>query len=134
LKISGLYYAGKYDDTGLDDATKNRMIGMVSYQGDKFTVAGQYLTSNDKGKTGAGFGGFGILKLTDKISPFFRYETFDPNTDTDSKNDEHTRIIAGVSYKLAKKVVVAIDYQSEDYKSPDDTDKSALYLHMRVKY
>lgn len=132
LKLSSLYYAGLYDDTGLSDATKNRIVGLVSYQADKFTVAGQYLTSDDKGKKGAGYGGFVICKHIDKISPFIRYETFDPDTDKD--DDEHTRIIGGVSYKLAEKVVVALNYQGKDYKSKAKTDSSAVYLNMRVKY
>ncbi|MFQ5867966.1 MAG: hypothetical protein ACE5IT_08270 [bacterium] len=129
LKLNALYYAGKYDTTGLADATKNRIVGMVSYQADRLTVAAEYLTSDDKGTKGAGGGGFGIFKATDRISPFIRYEIFDPKDD-----DEHTRIIVGVSYKLRKKVVAAIDYQSEDYKSSAMTDTAQLYLHMRINY
>lgn len=132
LKLNVLYYVGKYDTIGLADDTKNRIVGLISYQADKFTVAGELLTSDDKGTKGSGFGGFGILKLNDKVSPFLRYETFDPDTGT--SGDEHTRIIAGVSYKLAKKVVAAVNYQNIDYKLSTATDTSALYFHMRVKY
>ena len=104
---------------------------MLSYQADKFTVAGEVLTTDDNGKTGSGYGGFGLLKM-DKFTPFVRYETFDPDTDT--TDDEHTRILGGVSYRISKKVVAAIDYISKDYKDSAKIDASAVYFHMRVKY
>ena len=104
---------------------------LLSYQADKFTLAAEHLTSDDKGTDGEGTGGFGILKLG-KFSPFARIERFDP--DTNKNNDEHTRIIGGLNYKMADRVVVAADYQATNYKNSATTDTKALYLHMRVRF
>lgn len=127
LKINADYYGGRSDSGGV----KDRVVGLLSYQGDKLTLAGEYLTANDSGTHGAGYGGFLLVKLG-KFTPFARYELYDP--DDEEKDDNHSRMIVGVSHKYTDNIDVALDCQLVDFSASDITDTSIVYAHFRVKY
>jgi hypothetical protein len=128
LKVNIGQVIGK-DDAALTD--KNRTVALISYQADKFTVAAETLMSKDAAINGSGIGAFVLLKLGG-VTPFIRYDSWDPDTAT--AQDDHTRIIGGISFKLDDKVSAAIDYQKTDNTNPATADDSKVYFHTRMKY
>ena len=74
-----------------------------------------------------GFSGFTYFNAFDKVSPFFRYDSFDKNTD--DHDDAETHLIGGLEYKVNKKFKLAFDYQEKS-----KGDEKLLFLHTQVKY
>ncbi|MBE0645340.1 MAG: hypothetical protein IH600_14755 [Bacteroidetes bacterium] len=65
-----------------------------------------YLTPGAERSAQAGFGvsAFAWLALTDDIRLVGRYDTYDPNTESDAKNDVRSLLVAALDFKAADNV------------------------------
>ncbi len=153
LKVTGMYYKGASSVTSTDYASgalKNDVIGlMLSYQGDQFTLAAEYL-ANSKAVASAGkiidslaftqnvISLFGELKapgsMKEDLSLFARVDLFTPTSldisgvtaaTATASNTKNTFLVAGVAYKASKAVTLAADYQGTTFGNPLATQYGA---------
>jgi len=124
--------------------TTNLAFG--SFESEPIVLTGQYYWgkgqqngANETEKDGYSF--FTELKLynmfkdpMNRFSVIGRYDHFDPNTD--QKDDENNRYIAGVAYYLDKphKNMVLVDYDHVDYKESGKKDDHRGQLTLQVAY
>jgi hypothetical protein len=110
-------------------------VGMVSYQAPRFTVYGQYMTSQDneagtfatgasslayRGLTTQGWSVFGMVKLpvsADRLALYARYGAIDPDKDNKVAGGKHdvTSTTGGASYAVAKGNLVIVAYDVIHY-------------------
>jgi hypothetical protein len=124
--------------------TTNLAFG--SFESEPVVLTGQYYWgrgqqngANETKKDGYSF--FTELKLynmfkdpINKFSLIGRYDHFDPNTDI--KDDENNRYIAGVGYYLDKphKNMFLVDYDHVDYKASGKSDDHRIQLTLQVAF
>ena len=137
LQFSYFGTTGKGNKDSEPDWSTN--LGFVSFEHKYATLTGSYFTGtgsqgggdeNDKD----GYSVFAEVKPTDKFSLIGRYDRFDPNTDV--KNDENNRYIAGVAYMLDKphKNMVLLDYETVTYEQDGKSDDNRLQLTLQVSF
>ena len=113
----------------------NLNVGMVSYQAPRFTVYGQYITSQDNqagtfvtgsaplavtGLTTQGYSAFGMVKLpiaADRLAIYGRYNALDSDKDNKVAGGKHdvTSTTGGVSYDIAKGNMFIVAYDVIHY-------------------
>lgn len=122
--------------------TTNLAFG--SFESEPIVLTGQYYWgkgqqngANETEKDGYSF--FTELKLynmfkdpVNRFSVIGRYDHFDP--DTNNKDDENTRYIAGLAYYLDKphKNMILLDYDTVDYKQAGKKDDKRIQLTLQV--
>jgi len=122
--------------------TTNLAFG--SFESEPIVLTGQYYWgkgqqngANETEKDGYSF--FTELKLynmfkdpMNRFSVIGRYDHFDP--DTNNKDGENTRYIAGLAYYLDKphKNMVLLDYDTVDYKQHGRSDDKRIQLTLQV--
>ncbi len=122
--------------------TTNLAFG--SFESEPIVLTGQYYWGkgqqngvNETEKDGYSF--FTELKLynmfkdpMNRFSVIGRYDHFDP--DTNNKDDENTRYIAGLAYYLDKphKNMILLDYDTVDYKQTSKKDDKRIQLTLQV--
>lgn len=103
-----------------DGGTRNRGYGMLSYQTKLYTLAAEYMTSTDSTAASTETKGsllsvFGVYQRPEsKVGFMARVDRLDPNTSVtpatpNPASSVQTRLIAGVSYLLAKNVRILVD-------------------------
>ena len=142
LQLTYFGTTGKGNTDAEPDWTTNLAFG--SFESEPVVLTGQYYWgkgqqngSNETDKDGYSF--FTELKLynmfkdpMNRFSVIGRYDHFDPNTD--QKDDENNRYIAGVAYYLDKphKNMVLLDYDHVDYKASGKKDDNRVQLTLQV--
>ena len=122
--------------------TTNLAFG--SFESEPIVLTGQYYWgkgqqngANETEKDGYSF--FTELKLynmfkdpMNRFSVIGRYDHFDP--DTNNKDDENTRYIAGLAYYFDKphKNMILLDYDNVDYKQTGKKDDHRVQLTLQV--
>lgn len=145
LKITFMDYMGSNLATAADQSTgaiKNNILGaMLSYQGEQFNLAAEYLSRQtgttksgvilDSTNTASVISIFGSVKapgeLKEYLELFARVDMYTPtNADISSvtdatanaNNTKNTLIIAGLAWKPAAKLTLALDYQGTSFSHP----------------
>ncbi|MEW6002853.1 MAG: hypothetical protein AB1638_09445 [Nitrospirota bacterium] len=142
LQLTYFGITGKGNTDAEPDWTTNLAFG--SFESEPIVLTGQYYWgkgqqngSNETKKDGYSF--FTELKLynmfkapMNRFSVIGRYDRFDPNTD--QKDDENNRYIAGVAYYLDKphKNMFLVDYDHVDYKASGKKDDKRVQLTLQV--
>ncbi len=135
LQFSYLGVTGK----GNTDEEPNWTVNLpfVSYEHEYVTLTGQYYwgTGNQKGEDENdkdGYSFFAEIKANKKFSLIGRYDYFDPNSD--AKNDENERYIAGIVYHFYKqhKNMIVLDYDHVKYKDSTKEDDTRIQLTLQV--
>ena len=142
LQLTYFGITGKGNTAANPDWTTNLAFG--SFESEPLVVTGQYYWgkgqhdgSNETKKDGFSF--FTELKLynmfkdpINRFSMIGRYDHFDPNTD--QKDDDNNRYIAGVAYYLDKphKNMFVADYDHVDYKAIGKKDDHRVQLTLQV--
>ena len=142
LQLTYFGTTGKGNTDAEPDWTTNLAFG--SFESEPVVLTGQYYWgkgqqngSNETDKDGYSF--FTELKLynmfknpINRFSVIGRYDHFDPNTDT--KDDENTRYIAGVAYYLDKphKNMILIDYDTVNYEQSGMKDDKRIQGTLQV--
>jgi len=68
-------------------------------------------------RTGMGLSAFGSYNFSEELSTVGRYDYYDPNTDTDVKNDSRNWFIFSLNYKPDEKVTISPNVIIETYES-----------------
>jgi hypothetical protein len=142
LQLTYFGTTGKGNTDAEPDWTTNLAFG--SFESEPVVLTGQYYWgkgqqngSNETDKDGYSF--FTELKLynmfknpINRFSVIGRYDHFDPNTDT--KDDENTRYIAGVAYYLDKphKNMILLDYDTVNYEQSGIKDDKRIQVTLQV--
>jgi hypothetical protein len=133
FRVTGFGSFGK--PTGGGD--RNRYIGQVSYKTTRFTVAGEYASTQDSlaastvVSKGAIMSVFGVYHIPNsKFALLGRWDSFDP--DTKVSNNKQTRIIAGASAQLSPnlRILANVDMLSHEAGDPKlfiDARNQALF-------
>ncbi|MDO8721092.1 MAG: hypothetical protein Q7J31_02560, partial [Syntrophales bacterium] len=115
------------DATDYPDFKAN--IAQVSLQHELFTIMGQYYWGDATATSEEDFGrkaylveAFARIPRAEKVRVFGRYLYNDPNTDKD--NDTSKKIVAGLSYDLAKEFMPFVAFEKRTY---DTTAAGADY-------
>lgn len=119
-------------------------LAFGSFESEPIVLTGQYYWgkgqqngANETEKDGYSF--FTELKLynmfkdpMNRFSVIGRYDHFDP--DTNNKDDENTRYIAGLAYYLDKphKNMILLDYDTVNYKQAGKKDDKRVQLTLQV--
>lgn len=130
LKLNLYAQQGNYDK----DQDRDRLLGGVSYESEKWNAMGTLETAKDKGVDADGFSIHTVMSLSPEKWVFARYDDWDPNTDV--ADDARSRLILGYGYKVADGVRAAIDYQTTLQQAEGITNKnqSALFYHLEIKF
>jgi polyhydroxyalkanoate synthesis regulator phasin len=142
LQLTYFGITGKGNTSANPDWITNLAFG--SFESEPVVVTGQYYWgkgqqdgSNETKKDGYSF--FTELKLynmfknpINRFSMIGRYDHFDP--DTNQKDDDNNRFIAGVAYYLDKphKNMLVLDYDHVDYKASGKKDDNRIQLTLQV--
>jgi hypothetical protein len=142
LQLTYFGITGKGNTADNPDWVTNLAFG--SFESEPVVVTGQYYWgkgqqdgSNENKKDGYSF--FTELKLYNmfkeswnRFSVIGRYDHFDPNTD--QKDNENDRYIAGICYYLDKphKNMFVLDYDHVDYKESGKKDDYRVQLTLQV--
>jgi hypothetical protein len=142
-----LYYS--YDLTGpAQNSDRVRALGMLSFQNTPLTAGAQYIAGQQSAGGGApqikssGASLFGYVNLPvsapscniKTVRVLARVDLYDPNTDSAAKNDNQTRIVAGVAVKPNDKMMMVADYQSLKTDKPGAVATQALFLNWEAKF
>ncbi|HET9985811.1 MAG TPA: hypothetical protein VFQ38_19590 [Longimicrobiales bacterium] len=134
LRLSGYGHLGKFGDGGARD----RAIGMLSYRSRLLTLAAEYglarngLALRDsagvlvgtRDQDGHLFSAFGTLSVPGTpVGIIARVDAVDP--DIEVRRDAFTRLIGGVSYRLAPNVRLLADLEHTDFQGPPPTPAAA---------
>ncbi len=111
---------------------RDRYLGMISWKSKMLTLAGEAGRTSDglpavKGRVVAFYGT--LSPENSKLGLIGRVDLLDPNTD--AANDQTTRIIAGVSYKLSPNVLLLANLDHVSYQgtpSPAQDARSSTLL------
>jgi hypothetical protein len=118
---------------GTPTSKRNRYMGIISYGTPLFTVAGEYLSTDDAEKLGSGAAVYGNVSILDMATLFARASQFDPDMDTN--NDDHTRVILGAEKGIADGVKLALDYQRLAPNSASSkSDMAVVKANMEIKF
>lgn len=109
------------DTTDYPDFKAN--IAQVSLQHELFTIMGQYYWGDGTATSQEDFSrkaylveGFVRIPKAEKVRVFGKYLYNDPNTD--KGNDSSKKIVAGLSYDVAKEFMPFIAYEKRTYDTP----------------
>jgi polyhydroxyalkanoate synthesis regulator phasin len=142
LQLSYFGITGKGNTDANPDWITNLAFG--SFESEPVVLTGQYYWGKGN-QSGAdenkkdGYSFFTEVKLysmfkssLNRFSIIGRYDHFDPNTD--NKDDENSRYIAGIAYYLDKphKNMFMVDYDTVDYKDPSKQDDKRIQLTLQV--
>jgi len=96
-------------EVGGPDDPQSFGLGSVGFKSDMVAVLVDYLMVFESGSTGQGVGLALVPSIPDIVDFPVRVDWYDPNTDIDA--DSATRVLAGLSRTVAKKVRVAGVYE-----------------------
>lgn len=146
LRLTGFAQLGKA--TGGSDRT--RAVGTLSYSTNALTLGTQYAVMQDSTLASPETKGrlisvFGTYNLKDRPVGFMgRVDRLDPDRDRNPTvasldASEQTRVIAGVTYQLAKNVKLLLDadvvsLQNGPGPNSFQAANRSLYLHAEIKY
>ena len=68
-------------------------------------------------KNALGVSVFGSYNFTQDLAAVARYDTFDPNSDSNFKGDSRNYLLAGLNWKVDKNVMIMPNVQYETYES-----------------
>jgi hypothetical protein len=146
LRLTGFAHVGKA--TG--GAERRRTVGMLTYVNSKLTLGAQYalmqdstLASNEtKGRMVSAFGHYTFPGRP--LGVMGRLDRWDPDTDVspatpDLAASEQTRVIAGVSYQVARNFRLLVDADVVSLQNGPGTNafeaaNRSVYLHAEIKY
>lgn len=86
----------------------------LASQSNAYTPPGGSLSS----RSARGISLFGSYNLRPELAVVLRYDTYDPNTDGSAKGDGRTYVIAGLSYKADRSVLITPNILYESYQAP----------------
>jgi hypothetical protein len=120
LRLTGYGQTGRPTGGG----TRQRLVGVLSYKSKLLTLAGEAAVTKDSVLTtpvsaerkGRVISSFGVLRLPPGYKLHFigRVDLVDPDTDTG--DDRHTRVIAGVGYQLTPNLRLLADLDQVSYQ------------------
>jgi hypothetical protein len=131
-------------------ADRTRTVGMLSYVSTALTLGAQYALMQDstlasnatKGRMISVFGHYAFPGRA--VGVMGRLDRWDPDTDlspasADVAASEQTRVIAGVSYQLARNVKLLFDADVVTLQNGPGTNafeaaNRSVYLHAEIKY
>jgi hypothetical protein len=96
-------------EVGGPDDPMSFVLGSVGFKSDAITFMGDYAMVMQSGNTGQGAGLALVPSIPDLVEIPVRVDWFDPSTDLEG--DSATRIMAGLSREVAKKVRLAGMYE-----------------------
>ncbi|MEX2181938.1 MAG: hypothetical protein WD771_07845 [Gemmatimonadaceae bacterium] len=146
LRLTGFALVGQA--TG--GTARTRTVGMVSYQTTSLLLGAQVALTQDSTDASARTKGrmmslFGTLEIPD--GPFGlmgRLDRWDPDTDLNPAAgtpaaSEQTRVIGGISYRLARNVKLLLDgdvvlLQNDPGNNAFQAANRSIYVHAEIKY
>lgn len=155
FSLGASYLFGKQkpeDPTATKDDEKTRYGFDAEVHVGNLLLQGEYLYGNDKGSytEGGGCGGTPTIKIGDKersgyfvqamymtpwnLQPIVKYESYDPNISTDSKDDIKNIMTFGLSYFLNDWTRLQVNYlYKAEESAASEIPNDCLLLQLQVK-
>ncbi len=146
LRLTGYASIGRANG----DAVRNRFVGLLSYQSKTLTLGAEYgrttdSTAADPETKGSIVSVFAVHQRAEsKLGLVARMDRWDPNTDISpaaftAASSKQSRLIAGVSYKLAPTVRLLLDAdivsaQGSAVPNAFTATNRSLFLHTEIKF
>jgi hypothetical protein len=146
LRLTGYAHYGKANGGG----TRSRLMGLLSYQTNRLTLAGEFTATRDSTDqsaetAGTVFSTYAVYRLgSGRTALLARYDRHDPNTDVsptgpDLDSGVQERIIAGISHRLTPnlRVLLDADLASLEHGSPNNAynaTRRTLYFHTEFRF
>lgn len=134
------------EDAGKTYRTANRINALASYVQPMYTVGAEWFKADDFGKTpldqanpqdkADGYSLWGSVTPMDKVTVFARYDTVNPNKDTNSAK-ENKYYNLGAQYDARKNVKLALVYKhetTEDNVPANDVKYDEIGIFTEVKF
>ncbi len=102
-------------EVGGPDDPMSFVLGSVGFKSDAITFMGDYAMVMQSGNTGQGAGLALVPSIPDLVEIPVRVDWFDPSTDLEG--DSATRVLAGLSRKVVKKVRIAGMYEITTFEA-----------------
>lgn len=139
IPIPGVMLKGSYwmserpsGDTIITQVDQNRYAGLLQAKYGPVTLIGEYLGTKDDETNGMGYMGFAEFAITKSVSILGRYDYYDSDTDTD--NDGHSRIIGGINWAVSKELLTQLNYQMKSYEDEEEDSEDKVMLQFKVSY
>lgn len=139
VKIADNVVVEPYVDyqSGDKNGDKTMLMALFAgYKGKEYRFGAHYLNHKTEMKVAdvvkQGFSVFGAAKVSERTTVFGRFDSFDPNTD--SSNDEHSYVVAGVDFTLDKKVKIIPNLKHKMYKQSGKDDDTQAVLTLTYKF
>jgi len=113
-----------------DDNSQLIASGALGFDMPYLLFSGQGLFTSQADVSGFGYSAIVMPRAPKVITGIFRYDTFDPDTDT--ADDASSQLIAGVSHHFAKKVIAAVTYERSWTEAAPDEPAHGLSVHMQA--
>ena len=79
-----------------------------------------------------GYSGVAEVALNKTVSILGRYDYFD--SDTDTNNDAHNRVIGGINYKISNTLLSQFNYQRKMYEDDQLDDSDKVMVQFKYSY
>jgi hypothetical protein len=108
------------------------MVGAIGLDHKLGKVWGEYAGADDGDTKGAGMSAAVVINIQDIASVIVRHDQWDPDTDTD--DDGHTTLRAGLTRDIAKKTSVGLTYESTRPEVDSDLTSTGVFLRMQAGF
>lgn len=135
----GVFGHSETDHKGIANYDPTRAEVYAWWKNDFVQIGGQYLSADDGSSSQGKFNnakGYNILanvrlpSLGRHTVAFLRYDSMDEK----DNGDNHTLAIAGVEFRAAKGVKLAVDYQADDKGTTASKTLRTIALHGQFKF
>lgn len=126
ITLRGSVWQAKNDD----DEDEKRTAGVLTFANGPISLIGEYLTSEDGAKKGAGYSGFISAQIFPKFAVAFRYDQWDK--DTAIENNAYTKLVGGFNIDIADNTLLQLNYINKIYE--DSSEEAHTQYVAQVKY
>jgi hypothetical protein len=130
LPISVFASQDVYAVEGEDETTT--LVASVGFAHDAINVWGEYVTNTAGDASGSGMSTNAVGKVQDLFNVVVRYDSWDPDTETD--DDAHTMLRAGLTKDFVKKVSGGLIYERTTLEADEDNPSQGVFLRMQAGF
>lgn len=134
VTMKGSFWISKVPagDTIIEQIGQSRYASVLTLRYGHLTAFGEYLFIKDGEIKGMGYMAFAEYAVTKAVSILGRCDYYDADTDTD--NDAHNRIIAGLNWKVSDHLLTQVNYQIMTYENEARESEDKVMIQFKVSY
>lgn len=119
-------------DSIVTQVAANRYAGVLQVCRGPFTIMAELLSTLDDELTGLGYMGFVEYAVTRKVGLAARFDYWDK--DTDAESNAHMRMMGGVNYAIADRLLMQLNYAQKMYEDEERDPVDQLAVQFKMSY